>query len=163
MDGDGRPTARTVRGDHGPVTRDEAFALVEQVTAVAAADPDSDVVWAGIYEGRPGLRMRQMCREATTIWFTVGDHTIGFEAYLLPAPLHDAEEVYRHCLVRSYRSWPANIAIGPDGDLFAIGRIPLGALDAQRIDEAVAAVYQIVEMSFPALLQLGYLPREKSS
>lgn len=144
------------------MTRDEAHELVVRVTAVATADPDSDVVWSGIYEERPGLRMRQTCREATTMWFTAGEHTVGFEAYLLPAPLHDAEAVYRHCLVRSYRSWPASIAIGHDGDLFVIGRIPLGALNEQRLDEAIAAVYEVVEMSFPALLDLGYRPREKS-
>ena len=144
------------------MTRDEAYDLVVRITDAAAADPDSDVVWSGIYEGRPGLRMRQTCREATTVWFTVGEHTVGFEAYLLPAPLHDAEAVYRHCLVRGYRSWPAAIAIGPEGDLFIIGRIPLDALNEQRVGEAIAAVYQVVEMSFPALLNLGYRTREKS-
>ena len=144
------------------MTRDEAHDLVVHATDGAAADPDSDVVWSGIYEERPGLRMRQTCREATTVWFTVGEHTVGFEAYLLPPPAHSAEAVYRHCLVRSYRSWPASIAIGPDGDLFILGRIPLAALDERRLDEAIAAVYEVVEMSFPALLELGYLPREKS-
>ena len=144
------------------MTRDGAHELVVRATEAAAADPGSDIVWSGIYEGRPGLRMHQSCREATTIWFTIGEHTVGFEAYLLPKPLHEAEAVYRHCLVRAYRSWPASIAIGPDGDLFIIGRIPLDALTEQRLDEAIAAVYEVVEMSFPALLDLGYRPREKS-
>jgi hypothetical protein len=144
------------------MTQDEAQDLVVRATDAAASDPESDIVWSGIYEGRPGLRMRQTCREATTVWFTVGQHTVGFEAYLLPAPVHHAEAVYRHCLVRSHRSWPASIAIGPDGDLFILGRIPLDALSEQRLDEAVAAVYEVVEMSFPALLELGYLPRENS-
>ena len=144
------------------MTRDEAHSLIVRATEAAAADPDSDVVWSGTYEGRPGLRMHQTCREATTIWFTAGEHTVGFEAYLLPAPLHEAAAVYRHCLVRTYRSWPASIAIGPDGDLFVIGRIPLDALNELRLDEAIAAVYDVVEMSFPALLRLGYQPRENS-
>ncbi len=144
------------------MTRDEAHDLVVRANETSAGDPDSDVVWSGIYEGRPGLRMRQTCREATTVWFTVGDHTVGFEAYLLPPPPHEAEAVYRHCLIRGYRSWPAAIAIGPEGDLFVIGRIPLDALDERRLDEAIAAVYEVVEMSFPALLDLGYRTREKS-
>lgn len=145
------------------MTRNEALDLVFRMTAAAAADPDSDIVWAGSFEGRPGLRMRQECREATTMWFTIGEHTVSFEAYLLPAPSQNEAEVYRHCLVRSYRSWPAALAISPQGDLYAIGRIPLAAVNETSLDEAIAAVYQVVEMSFRPLLALGYGPREKSS
>ena len=145
------------------MTRDEAWTLVTAATSAAAADPASDIVWAGVHEGTPGIRMRQTCREATTMWFTVGERTVGFEAYLLPEPTADPEAVYRHCLVRAYRSWPAALAIGPAGDLFVIGRIPLDALTATSLDEAIAAVYEVVEMSFLPLLDLGYRSREKSS
>jgi len=145
------------------MTHDEALELVVRATAAAVADTGSDIVWSGSHEGRPGLRMRQECREATTIWFTVGERTVGFEAYLLPAPVHHAADVYRHCLVRSYRSWPAALAIGPHGDLFIVGRIPLDALNETSLDEAIAAVYQTVEMSFRPLLAIGSGSREKSS
>ena len=48
------------------MTPEEAAALLEQVTEAWVADPESDVVWAGAYEGRWGIRMRQQCRDATT-------------------------------------------------------------------------------------------------
>ena len=144
------------------MTRDEALDLVKQTTEAWVADADSDVVWAGSHEGRWGIRMRQDCREATTIWFDVGDLTVGFEAYLLPAPPAGAGEVYRHCLARNHRAWPAAIAIDRRGDLFVLGRIPLDGLTSDRLDEAVGAVYEVVELSFPALLRLGYRSREKT-
>lgn len=144
------------------MTRDEAYELVAAATAAAAADAESDVVWAGVHEGALGLRMRQTCREATTIWFDVGDLTVGFEAYLLPEPRYDEAAVYRHCLVRTFRAWPAALAVGRDGGLYVIGRIPLDALTEKTLDEAVAAVYQVVELSFPRLLEIGYRTREKS-
>jgi hypothetical protein len=144
------------------MTRDAARTLVTAMTAAAAADPASDIVWAGSHEGKPGIRMRQTCREATTVWFTVGERTVGFEAYLLPAPIHHPAEVYRHCLVRAYRSWPASLAIGPEGDLFVIGRIRLDALSESSLDQVIAAVYEVVEMSFLPLLDIGYRSREKS-
>jgi hypothetical protein len=106
--------------------------------------------------------MTQRAREATTIWFDVGDLTVGFEAYLLPAPVHDAEAVYRHCLARTYRAWPAAIALDDRGDLYVMGRIPLAALDAEHLSQVVAAVYQVIELSFHPLLRRGYLSREKS-
>jgi hypothetical protein len=144
------------------MTRADATSLVVTATEAWASDPASDVVWAGEHEGRRGIRIRQACREATTVWFTIGDHTLGFEAYLLPAPPHHAKAVYRHCLARSYRSWPAAVGIDRDGDLYVHGRMRLAALTATALDEVVAAVFETVELSFPTLVRLGYRPREKS-
>ena len=145
------------------MTPADAAALLEKVTQAWVADPDSDVVWAGAYEGRWGIRMRQQCRDATTVWFSVGELTVGYEAYLLPNPPHSREEVYRHCLARNYRSWPAALAIDDQGDIYVRGRIHLDRLSAGAIDEAVGAVYEVVELSFGYLVALGFSPREKSS
>jgi hypothetical protein len=144
------------------MTRDEAAALVREVTEAWVADPDSDVEWAGSYEGRWGIRMRQTCRDATTVWFTIGERTVGYEAYLLPNPPQHREAVYRHCLRRTYRSWPAAIAADRDGDLYVVGRIPLDGLAAHDLDTAVGAVYEVVELSFPPLVRLAF-GREKTS
>jgi len=141
----------------------DAAALLEEVTEAWVADPDSDVVWAGAYEGRWGIRMRQQCRDATTMWFSVGELTVGYEAYLLPNPPHGQRDVYRHCLARNYRSWPAAIAVDDQGDIYVRGRIHLDRLSSQAIDEAVGAVYQVVELSFRQLVAMGFSHREKSS
>ena len=145
------------------MNRDEAQQLLEQVTTAWVDDPASDVVWAGAYEGRWGIRMRQTCRDATTVWFSVGDLTVGYEAYLLPKPPQARELVYRHCLARTYRAWPAAIAIDDQGDLFVRGRIHLDRLTESAIDEAVGAVYEVVELSFPQLVKLAFGRRENSS
>ena len=144
------------------MTRDEATALVRDVTADWLSDAESTVEWAGSYEGRCGIRMRQQVRDATTVWFDIGDRTVGFEAYLLPSPPAGEKDVYRHCLARNHRSWPAAIAMDGRGDLFVRGRIPLSDLTPQRLDEAVGAVYEVVELSFRPLLRAGFSSREKS-
>jgi hypothetical protein len=140
------------------MNRAEARHLLERVSAAWVDDPDSDVVWAGAHEGRWGVRMSQQAREATTTWFDVGDHTVGFEAYLLPKPSHHADEVYRHCLIRNDRSWPATIAIDRRGDLNIVGRIPLAAFDDEHLEQALGAVYEVVELSFRRLVATGYAP-----
>lgn len=144
------------------MTRDEAELIVREVSAAWLDDPESTVVWAGSFEGRRGIRMRQECRDATTVWFEIGERTVGYEAYLLPAPPHHAEEVYRQCLVRNRRSWPAVLCADRRGDLYVLGRIPLSDLDALRLDEALGAVYQLVELSFRPLIAAGFTQREKS-
>lgn len=144
------------------MTRDEARALVVETTERWQADPDSDVVWAGEYEGRQGIRMAQSCRDFTTVWFDIGERTVGFEAYVLPGPPHGGVEFYRFCLQRNWRSWPAHLALDQRGDLFVVGRIPLSNLSETSLDGAVGAVYEVIELSFRTLLRLGFRPREKS-
>ncbi len=141
----------------------EAGELIRRTTASWRDDPDSSVVWTGSHEGRWGLRMSQEVREATTVWFDVGKRTVGIEAYLLPAPpVHDAD-VYRICLSRNRRSWPVAVNVDRRGDLFIGGRITLSDLTAARLDEAVGAIYELVEISFRPLLRSGFSSREKTS
>ena len=96
------------------MTRTEAHRLVTTVTRAWVEDPDSAVVWSGEYEGRLGIRMSQQSRDYTTVWFDVGERTVGLEAYLLPAPPRNAAEVHRQALIRNWRSWPVWIATNRD-------------------------------------------------
>ena len=131
--------------------------LLQTITRGWVDDPNSDVVWAGEHEGRWGLRMAQQARDFTTVWFDVGDITIGFEAYLLPPPRFNAPEVLSYCLKRNYRSWPAYIAADDRGELYVRGRIPVTNLAENDIETAVGAIYQLSEISFQPLLRRGYV------
>lgn len=144
------------------MTPEAARQLLERVTEDWVADPDSDAVWAGAHEGRWGVRLRQRTREATTIWFDVAERTIGVEAYLLPSPPREREEVYRQALRRNLTAWPATIGVDSDGDLFIVARVPIANLTQTDIDRAVGAVYQLVDLAFPSMISTGFAPREKS-
>lgn len=144
------------------MTVDEARDLVVATTQAWVDDVQSDVVWAGSYEGRWGIRMAQQCRDFTTIWFTIGERTVGYEALLLPDPRFNRADAYRFCLARNRTSWPVSIALDRRGDLTIAGRIPLDGLTAAKLDRAVGAVYQTVELSFRPLLAIGVDGREKS-
>ncbi len=135
--------------------------LLQAITLRWVDDPDSDVVWAGEHEGRWGLRMAQQARDFTTVWFDVGEITIGFEAYLLPPPRYNTAEVLSYCLKRNYRSWPAYIAADDRGELYVRGRVPVAHLAEDDIETAVGAIYQLIEISFQPLLRLGYVSRSQ--
>jgi hypothetical protein len=87
---------------------------------------------------------------------------MGLSAYLLPAPPRHAAEVYRQALRRNLTAWPATAALDPEGNLSIVSRIPLNGLDQEAIDRAVGAVYELVELSFPAMIRAGFDSREKS-
>lgn len=134
--------------------------LLRSVTQDWLADAQSDVVWAGEHEGLWGIRMAQTSRDFTTIWFDVGEITIGFAAYLLPPPPHNRDAVLEQCLKRNHRSWPAYIAADDRGELYIRGRIPVANIVAEDIETAVGSVYELVEIAFKPLLALGYLSEE---
>jgi hypothetical protein len=138
------------------VTRDDAIHLLRSVSAAWVDDPDSDVVWAGEHDGMWGIRMAQRARDYTTVWFDVGERTVGFEAYLVPDPPQNREAVYRLCLARNWTSWPAVVAVHRSGDLYVRGRIPLSDLDHESVDRAVGTVYEVVELTFRRLIDLGF-------
>lgn len=144
------------------MTLDDARRLVVATTEAWVRDEDSDVVWAGSYEGRWGIRMAQRCRDFTTIWFTVGQRTVGYEAFLLTDPPHNRADAYRLCLARNRTSWPVAIALDRQGDLSVSGRIPLESLTPAALDQAVGSVYEIIELTFRALLEIGFAGREKT-
>lgn len=137
--------------------------LLRTVTLRWVEDVESDVVWAGEFEGQWGIRMAQRSRDFTTLWFDVGEITVRFEAYLLPAPPNNREAVYRYCLARNGSTWPATIIADKHGELYVMGRVPLASLDTSTLDQAVGAVFQTVDSTFPTLVRLGFSTREKSS
>jgi hypothetical protein len=136
--------------------------LLEDTTARWIDDPASDVVWGGEFEGRWGVRMRQQVRDFTTVWFDVGDRTLGYEARVIGPPPHDREEVFRQCLVRNQRGWRVHFTLDAEGGVSLRGRAPLDSIDADELDAILGAVYETVESSFRALIGAGFTAeREK--
>jgi hypothetical protein len=131
----------------------------ETLTAASrdlVADDSSDVVNAEEFEDRWAIRMTQQVRDFTTVWFEVGERTVGFEAYVLPNPPGGHQEVFRQLLTRNHRMWRAHFSVDKDGDLFLVGRVSVEEWDAHALDAVLGAVYEAVELSFRGLLRAGF-------
>lgn len=144
------------------MSSNEVARLLERVTQAWVDDPDGDVVWAGDHEGRRGVRMRQTVRDFTTVWFTTGERTVAIEAYVLPAPPHRREEVYRQVLARNAGTRRVHFALDADGDLVLVGRIPVNEASELELELALGEVYALVEVSFRALVAAAF-GREKET
>lgn len=136
--------------------------LIAATTADWVDDDESAAVWAGTHEGRLGLRMAQVSRDFTTVWFDVGDLTVATEAYLLPAPRLGHEEVYRQALRRNHDSWPAFMTMDVTGGLYVRTRTRLPGYSLQQLEETVGATYALVDLAFPGLVAAGFGGREKT-
>ena len=102
------------------------------------------------------VRMHGEAKEHTTIWLTLGQRTLQYEAYVMPAPLENVDAVYESALRRNERMVGAHFAICVEDALFLRGELPLVALSEAELDRVVGSLYAYVEQSFPALIRLGY-------
>ena len=74
------------------------------------------------------VRMHGEAKEYITLWFTLGQRTLRYEAYVMPAPLENAALVYEQVLRRNEKLVGVHFAIGVEDALFLRGDLPLVAL-----------------------------------
>ncbi|MCU1360290.1 MAG: hypothetical protein JWN99_1579 [Ilumatobacteraceae bacterium] len=102
------------------------------------------------------VRMHGEAKEHTTVWLTLNQRTLQYEAYVMPAPLENLDAVYESALRRNERMVGAHFAIGVEDALFLRGELPLVALCEAELDRVIGSLYAYVEQSFPSLIRLGY-------
>jgi len=95
-------------------------------------------------------------RDAATIYFDLHQRTLRYEVYFLPDPPAHREELYRFCLQRNHNAYGAHFSIGPDGDLYLVGRVLLEHLDVAELDRIIGACYELVERWFQPAIRIGY-------
>ena len=110
-------------------------------------------------EHRWYVRLRGEEKEHITVWLTLGQRTLQYEAYVMPAPEENVAKVYEMVLRRNAKLVGAHFAIGVEDALFLRGELPVAAVCAEEVDRVVGSIYAYAEQSFPALIRLGYASR----
>jgi hypothetical protein len=127
------------------------------LTDLRAANPVIEAVDRG--EGdelRWYVRMRGEAKEFTTVWLTLGQRTLRYETYVMPAPEEQAAELYEHLLRRNDRLVGAHYSIGIEDAIFLRGELALSALTEPELDRVLGTLYAQVEQDFPALIRIGF-------
>ena len=78
------------------------------------------------------VRMRGEEKDITTVWLTLGQRTLRYETYVMPAPEENQAELYEHLLRRNDKLVGAHFSIGLEDAVFLRGELPLGAPDRGR-------------------------------
>ncbi len=131
-------------------------ALLESAIRLWLEDDEGDVIYAEFVEGRWAVRMRQTVRDATTVWWAVGDYTISAEAYVLPAPPGDRTAAYRLALARNHSAWSAHFALDREGSIVIRGRLDREQARLEDLDRLLGEIYQMVESSFRPLVRFAF-------
>jgi hypothetical protein len=140
-----------------PVVREQKRALI----AAHLEGPVAHAEWVQTVEYDaeiPRWYVRFGCegRDAATIYFDLHQRTLRYEVYFMPDPPAHHEELYRFLLQRGHAMYGAHFSIGPDGDIYLVGRVLLEHLDATELDRIIGVLYEAVERSFQPAVRLGF-------
>jgi hypothetical protein len=102
------------------------------------------------------VRMRGEEKDFTTIWLTLGQRTLRYETYVMPAPEQNAELLYETLLRRNEKLVGAHFSIGIEDAIFLRGELVLTALIEKELDRAIGTLYSVVEQLFWNLLEIGF-------
>ena len=119
----------------------------DTIVAVDRGEPD---------EHRWYVRMHGEEKEFTTVWFTLGQRTLQFETYVMPAPVENAEQLYEHVLRRNASLVGVHFSIGIEDAIFLRGELPLRMVDEDELDRVVGTLYATVERIFPTIIRIGF-------
>lgn len=100
-------------------------------------------------------------RDATTIYFDLHQRTLRYEVYFLPDPPESNVELYRFLLQRNHGMYGARFSIGPDGDLYLVGRVALEHLDEAELDRIIGVLYELVETWFQPVVRIAFGDRKR--
>ncbi len=124
------------------------FAVVNPaIVAIDRGDGD-DTRWY--------VRMRGEEKEFTTVWLTLGQRTLRYEAYVMPAPEENIEALFENLLRRNERLIGVHFAIGVEDAVFLRGDLPLVALSENELDRVIGSLYATAEQCFQGLLRIGF-------
>ena len=135
------------------------------IDQVAAGNPTIAAVDRGTSDDTPHgeprwyIRMRGDEKDFITVWLTLGQRTLRYETYVMPAPEENAEGLYEHLLRRNERLVGAHFSIGIEDAVFLRGEIGVGALNEAELDRVIGTLYATVEQTFQGLLRIGFASR----
>ena len=133
--------------------------LDEWLQALALVNPLVKAVGRDDEARRWFVRLQGEAKEFTTIWIALGQRTLRYEAYLMPAPEENHEQLYEHLLRRNERLVGAHFAIGVEDAIILRGELPLVAVSEAEVDRVIGSLFAYVEQCFPAAIRIGFASR----
>ena len=98
-------------------------------------------------------------KDFVTVWLTLGQRTLRYESYVMPAPEENHREVADLLLRRNDTSVGVHFSIGDEEAIYLRGSVPDTALTAAEVDRVLGTMYTTVEANFRALVRLGFASR----
>jgi hypothetical protein len=135
-----------------PVATDQVRAASAIESALAGLGLDAERPQPGGYL----VRLEGERKLATMTWLIVGVYSLHVEAFFCRQPDENHARFYRFLLERNGRMYGVHFAVDPQGDVYLVGRLPLGSATADEIDRLLGCVLTYSDENFNAALAIGF-------
>ncbi|MDG2025687.1 MAG: YbjN domain-containing protein [Acidimicrobiales bacterium] len=105
------------------------------------------------------VRVRGEEKDVWTAWWTLGQRTLGFETFLMPAPEENPAAFYEHLLRRNRKLTGLQLEIGEEEAIFLRGSLPVAAVTDAELDRILGSMWAAVELIFQPALRIGFASR----
>jgi len=142
---------------NAPLDLEAAYTLIRD----HLEGPVASAEWVQHVEYDPELRrwyVRFGCddRDAATIYFDLHERTLRYELYFLPDSGAHHEELWGWLLRRNHTTRGPRFSLGPDGDVYLVGRVLLEHLDTDELDRVIGELYEMTELWFQTAVGIAY-------
>jgi hypothetical protein len=139
----------------------EELVRLESLVAAWLADQEAENPVVAAVERDPEarrwyVRVLGEDKDVYSIWFTLGQRTLHFETYFMPAPVENAEACYSQLLRRNAGLYGIAFSIGAEEAIFLSGQLANDAVTASELDRILGTFYATVELCFLAAVRLGF-------
>lgn len=149
-----------------PLSPEELDALDARIDAWAARELADNPVVAAVERAAPASGLRRWFvrvlgeeKDTYTIWFTLGQRTLQYETFVMPAPEEQHERFFEHLLRRNAKLTGATFWIGEEDAIFLGGSLPVQAVTDDELDRILGSLYAYVEQCFRPALRIGFASR----
>lgn len=144
-----------------PASPEELAALERRIDGWLAAEAEENPMVDAIERGegdevRWFVRVRGEEKDVWTIWFTLGQRTLRFETFLMPAPEANREAVFEQLLRRNRRLTGLSLQIGEEEAIFLAGSLPVAAVTEAELDRILGSMWAAVELMFRPAVRLAF-------
>lgn len=115
-------------------------------------------------ERRWYIRLTGEEKNNSMIVFTLGQRTLHYETYMMPAPEENKADFFRHLLRRNRKMYGFAFSIGSEDAIYLAGQISSDLVCESTLDRVLGTFYSTIELCFQPALRLGFASRfrEKS-
>jgi hypothetical protein len=102
------------------------------------------------------VRLSCEAKPSFGVLFTLGQRTLSYETYLMPAPQEQPAQLYEHLLVRNHGLYGCHVAIGAEDALYLVGQLDLRWVDVGELDRVLGTLYLATEQFFVPAMRIGF-------
>lgn len=123
---------------------------------VEAALVERELEWERGPGGRFVVTLPGTHKQKTVCSLLVGEHALRVEAFVLRQPDENREQLWEFLLQRNARMYGVAFAVDRVGDVYLVGRVSLGGIDADEVDRLLGSVLSYADDTFDTMLEIGF-------